>query len=162
MLIRIPDVTIKADAKSTTLETLKKLDIVGFTIFAPAAIQLLLALEWGGTRFAWRSATVIGLFCGAAGTICVFLAWEARRGDDAMIPFSMVRRKVVWCSCMVTLMFMGSMIITSYYMPIYFQAVRNATPTMSGVYILPAILGQILFATVSGVLGMKPNIMPHA
>ena len=160
MLIRIPDVTIKADGKSTILETLEKLDVVGFTIFAPAAIQFLLALEWGGTRFVWGSATIIGLFCGAAGTFCVFLAWEYRRGDTAMIPFSMVRQRIVWCSCMVVFLFMGSMIITSYYMPIYFQAVRNATPTMSGVYILPAILGQIIFATVSGILGMRPNIMP--
>ena len=160
MLIRIPDVKIKADAKSTILQTLEKLDIVGFTMFAPAAIQFLLALEWGGTRFPWRSATIIGLFCGAAATFCVFLAWEYRRGDSAMIPFSMVRRRIVWCSCMVVFLFMGSMIITSYYMPIYFQAIRNATPTMSGVYILPAILSQILFSTVSGVLGMNPNIMP--
>ena len=77
-----------------------------------------------------------------------------------MIPFSMVRRKIVWCSCLVTFLFMGSMIITSYYMPIYFQTVRDATPTMSGVYILPAILSQILFATVSGVLGMSLNTVP--
>ena len=70
-----------------------------------------------------------------------------------MIPFSMVRRRIVWCSCLVMFMFMGSMMIFSFYMPIYFQTVRNATPTMSGVYILPAILSQVLFATVSGVLG---------
>ena len=138
------------------LMTLEKLDVLGFALFAPCAIQFLLALEWGGTRYAWESATIIGLFCGAAGTFCVFLVWEYRRGDSAMIPFSMVRRRIVWCSCSVTFFFMGSMMITSYYMPIYFQAVRNATPTMSGVYILPGILSQILFAIVAGVLGMRP------
>lgn len=47
------------------------------------------------------------------------------------------------------------MLITNYYLPIYFQAVRHATPTMSGVYLLPAILSQIIFATVSGILGEK-------
>lgn len=160
MLIQIPDRTIKLDDQSTILKTLEKLDIFGFALFAPAAIQFLLALEWGGSRYVWESATIIGLFCGAAGTFCVFLAWEYRRGDSAMIPFSMVRRRIVWCSCLVTFLFMGSMIITSYYMPIYFQTVRNATPAMSGVYILPAILGQIVFATVSGVLGMKLDPMP--
>lgn len=156
MLIRIPERTTKSDVKSTVLTILEKLDIFGFALFAPAAIQFLLALEWGGSRYAWKSATIIGLFCGAAGTFCVFLMWEYRRGDSAMVPFSMVRRRIVWCSCLVTFFFMGSMLVTSYYMPIYFQAVRNATPTMSGVYIIPAILSQILFATVSGVLGMSP------
>ena len=155
MRIRIPDRIVKSDTQSKFLLTLKKLDIVGFALFAPAAIQFLLALEWGGSRYVWKSSTIIGLFCGAAGTCCVFLAWEYRRGDSAMIPFSMIRRRIVWCSCSVIFLFMGSLSITSYYMPIYFQAVRNATPTMSGVYILPAILSQIVFATVSGVLGMR-------
>lgn len=162
MLIRIPDLTSKAQVKSTIRMTLEKLDVFGFALFAPAAIQFLLALEWGGTRYVWSSATVIGLFCGAAGTFSVFLAWEYRRGDSAMIPFSVVRRRIVWSSCLVGSLFMGSMIITSYYMPIYFQTIRNATPTMSGVYILPAILSQMLFATISGVLGMSPNIMPSS
>ena len=155
MFVRLPDLTKKSEVKSTILITLEQLDLFGFAIFAPAAIQLLLALQWGGTRYVWSSATIIGLFCGAAGTFCVFLAWEYRRGDTAMIPYSMVRRKIVWCSCVVVFFFMGSMIITSYYMPIYFQTIRNATPTMSGVYILPAILSQILFSAISGVLGMK-------
>lgn len=159
MLIRIPDRTIKTDAKPTIFITLEKLDILGFALFAPAAIQFLLALEWGGSRYVWKSATIIGLFCGAAGTFCVFLAWEYRRDDAAMIPFSIVRQRTVWCSCLVIFLFMGSVTITSYYMPIYFQAIRNATPTMSGVYILPAILSQIVFATVSGVSGMSPNSM---
>ena len=157
MFVRLPDLTKRSEVKSTILITLEKLDLFGFAIFAPAAIQLLLALEWGGTRYVWRSATIIGLFCGAAGTFCVFLAWEYRRGDSAMIPYSIVRQKIVWCSCLVVFFFMGGMIITSYYMPIYFQTIRNATPTMSGVYILPAILSQILFAAISGVLGMKQD-----
>lgn len=139
---------------------LRRLDLIGFALFVPTAVQFLLALEWGGSRYVWDSATIIGLFCGAAGMFCAFLTWEYRRGDSAMIPFSMVRRKIVWCSCLVMFLFMGSMIITSYYMPIYFQTVRNATPTMSGVYILPAILSQILFSTVSGVLGMNQNLVP--
>ena len=155
MRIRIPDRIVKSDADSRFLSTLKRLDIIGFALFAPAAIQFLLALEWGGSRYIWKSSTIIGLFCGAASTFCVFLAWEYRRGDSAMIPFSMIRRRIVWCSCLVTFLFMGSMSITSYYMPIYFQAIRSATPTMSGVYILPAVLSQIVFAAVSGALGMR-------
>lgn len=159
MFIRIPDLTSTTQAQSTIRMTLEKLDLFGFALFAPAAIQFLLAIEWGGTRYVWSSATIIGLFCGAAGTFSVFLAWEYRKGDSAMIPFSMARRRIVWSSCLVGSLFMASMIITSYYMPIYFQTIRNATPTMSGVYILPAILSQMLFATISGVLGMSPNTM---
>lgn len=145
------------EGNSSLLTTLKKLDLLGFVLFAPAAIQLLLALEWGGTSYPWDNAKIIGLFCGCAGTFCVFLAWQYHMGDDAMIPLSIVRKRIVWCSCVVMFFSFASTLITSYYLPIYFQAVRGATPTMSGVYLLPLILSQMLFAVVSGFLGMCKN-----
>lgn len=154
LLIRIPDRIVKNSDKLTLQETLERLDLIGFMLFAPAAVQVLLALQWGGSRDPWSSATVIGLFCGAAGTFAVFLTWEYRKGDAAMIPLSMIGSKVIATSCLVTFFFFGSMLITSYYLPIYFQAVRDATPTLSGVYMLPAILSQIVLAILSGFLGM--------
>lgn len=161
MLINIPDRTVKTDAKSTIRTIIERFDIVGFVLFAPFAIQLLLALQWGGSRYSWDTAKIIGLFCGSFGTFCVFLAWEYRQGDGAMIPFSMVRQKIVWSGCMVSFFFMGSTLCTTYYLPIYFQAVRDATPTMSGVYLLPAILSQMIFATVSGVtVGRQGHYLP--
>ena len=62
LLIRIPDRT--ADTRDVSLPTIfrEKLDLLGFAIFAPAAIQFLLALQWGGTKYRWDSATTIGLF----------------------------------------------------------------------------------------------------
>lgn len=152
-LIRIPDRRAKSDGvKSTLMTTVRKLDLLGFVFFAPAAIQFLLALEWGGTRYHWNSAVIIGLFCGAAGTFALFLFIEYRKGDEAMIPFPMLRRRIFACSCLAMLFFGGSMYILTFYLPIYFQAVRDATPTMSGVDLLPSILTQILFALTSGYL----------
>jgi trichothecene efflux pump TRI12 len=139
---------------STFQIILQKLDLPGFALFAPATVQFLLALDWGGRLYPWNSATVVGLFSGAASTLCVFLAWEYRGGDIAMVPLSMVRQRIMWSSCLVMTFFMGCSLILSYYLPIYYQAVKDATPTLSGVYMLPGILSQILFAVVSGFLGM--------
>ena len=130
-----------------------KLDLIGFAIFAPSAIQLLLALQYGGVTFPWNSAKIIGLFCGAGGTFIVFLAWDYYKGDAAMIPFSMARKTTVWASCLTYGFFMGQIFCVSYYLPIYFQGVKGATPTLSGVYILPSVLTHVIFALTSGVLG---------
>lgn len=157
LFVSIPDRTIKSAEKRPLLSTLRKLDPVGFLLFAPAAIQFILALEWGGVRYSWNSATVIGLFCGSFGTLLFFLTWEYHMHDDAMIPFSIIRKRVVWSSCMNTACFMGSLLASTYYLPIYFQAVRDATPTMSGVDLLPTILSTMLFAVASGVLGMSQH-----
>lgn len=44
--------------------------------------------------------------------------------------------------------------VANYYLPIYFQAVDGVTPTMSGVYLLPSILGQLFAAVIAGRLVM--------
>lgn len=121
--------------------------------------MLLFALQWGGTKYAWGSATIIGLFCGSGGLFAVFVAWEYKKGDDAMIPFSMMKIRIVWCSCLIMLFFFGTQIVTSYYLALYFQAVRGVTPTLSGVYLLPTILSQMLLAVIAGVLGRLSS--PH-
>lgn len=151
---KIPSRHTVPDGRSRIIATLKKMDLVGFSLFAPAAIQCLLALEWGGTKYAWADSRIIGLFCGAAGTVAVFLGWEYHVGDEAMIPFSMMRQRIVWCGCLFIFFFFGALMNASYYLPIYFQAIRGVSPTLSGVYLLPMILGTIFTAVLSGALGM--------
>lgn len=136
---------------------LRKLDLIGFMIFAGFAVMISLALEWGGSTYAWRSPNIIGLFCGAGVTLIVFVLWERAVGDAiAMIPGSIASTRKVWCSCFFMGFFSGSLLIFSYYLPIYFQAVKNASPTMSGVYMLPGIIAQVLTAIISGVIGIYP------
>jgi hypothetical protein len=115
--------------------------------------MILMALQWGGVKYTWNSATIIGLFCGGAGTLVLFMAWEYRVGDSAMIPFSILRKTVVWCSSLVIGFFFASLLVFSYYLPIYFQTVKGVSPTMSGVYMLPSVFSQIVTAILSGVLG---------
>ncbi|KAH6675189.1 putative MFS multidrug transporter [Halenospora varia] len=148
----VPD-QIPKPAPVAVLKTLpSKLDLIGFALFAPAVVQLLLALQWGGITYAWNSSKIIGLFCGAGATFIVWLAWDYHKGDKAMIPFSLAGKKIIWSSCVTYGLFMGQLFTISYYLPIYFQAVKGASPTMSGVYVLPIVGCHILVGLSSGVL----------
>jgi len=153
--IRIPDKRIKSQVKTTLPAILHSLDLPGIGLFAPTAIMFLLALEWGGNKYNWGSATIIGLFCGSAGMLVVFLVWEWKRGDTAMIPLSMLKRRIVWMSCVTLFFISANMLITSYYMAIYFQSIRGKSPMLSGVYILPSILSQMFCSVGSGILGLS-------
>jgi hypothetical protein len=60
-------------------------------------------------RYAWDSATVIGLFCGFAGNLLVWAAYNYWKGEKALIPFSMMKQTVVWTSCLFLGVLMGAM-----------------------------------------------------
>lgn len=153
-IINIPEQTTKTPVSPAFLRSiLPRFDLVGFVLFAPASIMLLLALQFGAGDYGWKSSEVIGLFCGAGGGAVVFLLWERRAGADAMVPLAMVRRRVVWASCLNLAFFTSAVIVGSNFMPIYLQSVRGLSPTMSGVYLLASILTQLVFVIVAGALG---------
>lgn len=149
---RIPDQIEKPDPKTVFKQLHRSLDLVGFALFAPAPIQLLLALQYGGHKYPWNSSTVIGLICGSAATFAVWAFWNYRKGDDALLPFSMVKKRAVWSSSLTAMFLFGSMLASSYFLPIYFQAVKGVSPVKSGVYTLPTILSQLVVAVLSGVI----------
>jgi hypothetical protein len=159
-LVHIPDLTVKAPFSLALLrKVLPELDLFGFALFAPAAVMFLLAIQFGGDgTHPWGSSTVIGLFCGAGVTAILFILWEIRRGDRAMIPGSIAKQRVVWASTGFAAFLMAGMFVMSYYMPIYFQAVKGVGPTMSGVYLLPSILTGLIFVLVSGAAGTCTEI----
>ncbi|KAF4766518.1 hypothetical protein HAV15_010474 [Penicillium sp. str.  len=171
LVITIPDRISSTDSELSTdkpmaniKSTLRKLDLVGFVVFAAFATMISLALEWGGSTYTWRSSVIIGLFCGGGFALIAFVLWERHVGDAvAMIPGSVAGKRQVWCSCLFMGFFSGSLLVFSYYLPIYFQAVKDVSPTLSGVYMLPGILGQVIMAMVSGfAIGKTGYYLPWA
>lgn len=116
--------------------------------------MFLLALQFGAdNNFPWNSSVIIGLFCGAGLTAIVFGFWERHVGDGAMIPGAVIKKRIVWTSCGNIFCMTFVVFIANFYLPIYFQAVKGVGPTLSGVYLLPGILSQLLFVVMSGAGG---------
>ncbi|OOF90594.1 hypothetical protein ASPCADRAFT_156514 [Aspergillus carbonarius ITEM 5010] len=156
LFTRIPDQKPKPPVRHVLQSLfLQKFDLLGFVLFAPACIMLLLALQYGGNSYAWDSATVIGLLCGSVGTFLVFAVWERYMGNEAMIPGHLVHDRIVLSSSLLAMSIFGFTMTLSYYLPIYFQAVRGKSALTSGVDLLPNILCQLVMAVASGVLTSK-------
>lgn len=154
VFVRIPEIVEK---EPLTIDLVRRvipeLDLIGFALFAPAAVMFLMALQFGnGDAYAWNSATIIGLLCGASVTALVFVAWEAKMSDRAMILGGMLRKRIVWTSCVFGSALMCCSIVASNWLPTYFRAVKGEGPTLSGVHILPSILSALLFVVVVGAL----------
>lgn len=151
--IRIPDRIEKTRFNGNLRKIISSFDLQGFLLFAPTTVMFLLAMQWGGTNYPWSSPVIVGLFWGTAIGLTVFFAWEQKAGDQAMMPFSILKQRIIWSSCLTIFFFYGCYFIFVFYLPIYFQAVLGVSPTLSGVYTLPLILSQMFAGIVSGVLG---------
>lgn len=154
--MKLPDakVKVKEGSKLSLKEKFDQLDPLGFILFAPAVIMLLLALQWGGTTYPWGSSTIIGLFCGALVTFCVFLGWEYHRKEKAMLPLSLFSNRVISCAAFASAMAQGGVYLIFYYLPTWFQVVKGLSPTSSGVHILPSVGSMAVCTSLAGALGM--------
>ncbi|KAI0965942.1 putative MFS multidrug transporter [Xylaria arbuscula] len=149
----IPDETLKPPFSFALLHSIvPHLDLIGCVLLAPATVMFLLALQWGASDYGWSSPTVIGLFAGSGATTILFCIWESRVGDDALIPFSLVKKRIVWTSTAQNSFLFITNAVGANYVPIYFQAVKGVTPSLSGVYTLPSIITQLLSTVISGAL----------
>ena len=150
---RIPEQASKPSFRSTLPKLPQHLDLIGFGFFSMSCTMFLLAISWGGSAFSWDSSIVIGLLSGAFGMLCAYIAWALYRQDKALIPPGIVKRDIVAFGCAVVFLQGGASMMMSYYLPLWFQAVKGVTPTTSGVMLLPTIISQILGTIASGALG---------
>jgi hypothetical protein len=133
----------------------EELDLIGFVLFAPACIMFLLAMTWGGTEYRWDSSVIIGLFCGSFVTSVVFATWEYFRGEKAMIPPSIAGKRLVMFGGCTSFLQVGALLLLSYYLPLWFQVVKDDSPIMSGVMVLPTAISQAIAGITAGKLGKR-------
>ncbi|KAJ7631431.1 ABC transporter [Mycena polygramma] len=126
------------------------LDFLGATLVAGAVTSLVLALQWGGNTKPWDDTAVIICFVLSGVIAGVFVAWEIYLGEQAMTPMSIMHSKSIYA--ILGFCFLGrfSMLIYSYYIPIFYQAVRHHSATKSGIDILPFMLAAVITIIGSG------------
>ncbi|KAI0811599.1 major facilitator superfamily transporter [Xylaria sp. FL0064] len=112
----IPDETLKPPFSFALLRSIgPNLDLTGCALFAPATVI---------------SPTVIGLFAGSGTTTILFYLWECRVGEAALIPFHLVKRRIVWTSTVQNSFLLITNFVGATYVPIYFQAVKGVPNTI--------------------------------
>ena len=144
-------VVITVVLPATTVRRKHTIDYLGATLLAGFAVCVVLATSWGGTTYPWNSGVIIGLFVGAA----VLLAgWymSARRAAEPVLPLRLFRNPVFSVSAGISLAAGFAMFGALSYLPLFLQIAHGVTPTLSGVYLLPMVLGLLLTSVGSGQL----------
>ncbi|KAE8550205.1 hypothetical protein EYB25_006426 [Talaromyces marneffei] len=135
---------------STWQEQIKLLDLEGTFFFIPGVICLLLALQWGGTKYPWSDGRIIALFVLFGVLIIAFVAIQIWKGELATVPPRIFKNRNIW-GCALYAAFQGAaFFIFIYYIPIWFQAIKGASAVRSGIMNLPLILSLVAISMLSG------------
>ena len=110
---------IKAEREASDLSVVQRimrLDLLGTSMMVPSIVCLLLALQWGGTKHAWNSSVIIGLFVGFALMMIIFIAIQIWKGDMGTLPPRLFKMRDVLCAMLFAFFFGASFFPLVYYL----------------------------------------------
>jgi len=126
-----------------------KLDYAGAALMVAAALALMLAMTWGGTRYPWTSLPILALLAGSAALWCLF-AWRLATAAEPFIPLSVLAEPVVTANVVAGFFSIGAIIGLSIYMPLYLELVLGASPSASGLALIAFTVGTVMGALAAG------------
>ncbi|KAL4993119.1 MFS general substrate transporter [Aspergillus recurvatus] len=152
LLLIIP--FLKVNYKKDSIRNmLRRVDFLGNALLIASVLAILLALTWGGTVHSWSSwRTLVPLILGLLGLIA-FLALEASTllpTDEPTMPLRLFGNRTSLGAFGLTFIHATLTYWITYFLPVYFQAVKEASPIRSGVNLLPSAVASIPFAILAG------------
>jgi EmrB/QacA subfamily drug resistance transporter len=131
-----------------------KIDYLGCLFVALGATGLTLATAWGGTQYAWGSATIIGLFVASVAALVIFVVVELRT-PEPILPMRLFRSRVFSVASVLSFIVGFAMIGSITFLPTFLQYVHGVSATLSGLRMLPMVLGLLATALISGTIVSK-------
>ena len=132
-----------------TPHTRHSIDYLGAALLSGAVGALILLTTWGGSEYAWGSGLIIGLGIAAAVLLATFIWWEGRTAEP-ILPLELFRSRVFSVANAMGFTIGMAMFGAIIFIPLYLQLVYGASPTSSGLRLLPLMAGLLVAAIASG------------
>jgi hypothetical protein len=140
------------DPRTPFLPGLEAMDWPGSLDIITLTLLLLLGLDLGGVVNPWGSPKVLCLLISGLVLAAAFFFWEARCAKLPLMPPHLVRHRSSGAELLVCFAYGFVNVSSWYYLPLYLQAVREASQVRSGVLILPIVLVQAVTGLAAGFL----------
>jgi EmrB/QacA subfamily drug resistance transporter len=126
-----------------------RIDIAGAVLLVVATTALMLLLSWGGVKFSWTSPPIIGL--GGIFTVFAVLFFARQHvAPEPLLPLSVLANQVILTATLASALGTGTSVGLMIFTPIYFESVRMLSPGMSGVMLVPLMVGTAIGASIAG------------
>ena len=134
-----------------------RIDWWGASTVVLALVPLLLVAEQG-REWGWDSIGAIACYVIGIIGIAAFIVSEKLMGDDALIPLKLFKNHTFSMATVLGVLVGFGMFGAMMTIPLYLQLVNGATPTESGLLMLPMILGLMIASIVSGQIIARTGI----
>jgi len=125
------------------------IDYLGAGLLALALAALVLFVSLGGTTYPWASTQEFGLGALTLVALGAFVLAE-HRAAEPVLPLGLFENQVFVSAGIVALFLGFAMFGTITFLPLYFQVVRGASPTGSGLDLLPLMAGLLITSIAGG------------
>ncbi|MGD9543992.1 MAG: MDR family MFS transporter [Methylocystis sp.] len=126
-----------------------RVDYLGALLLIAGSGLLVLALGWGGVRYPWRSAPILGLLAASALAWALF-AWRTARAEEPLIPLRILRLRIVRDAILSSSFGLGGFVGLSVVMPIFYEVCGGMNASDSGLTLIPLMVGTVAGATAAG------------
>jgi EmrB/QacA subfamily drug resistance transporter len=127
------------------------IDYLGTAVLGLGATALVLLTSLGGTTYPWSSVPIFVLGAVGVSLIVLFVLIEAR-AKEPLIPLHLFSIRTFRVSSTVGFIVGFAMFGAITFLPLFFQVVKGATPTSSGLDLLPLMAGFFVLSITSGMI----------
>ena len=127
-----------------------RVDVAGLFAVSVASAGLVLAVTWGGHRYAWASWQVLVAIAVAVVAGAVLVAVE-KRAVHPVLPLHLFRNRSVVLAFVILALGMGAVMTSMLnYVPVFLQLVQGRSASSSGLLLLPLLLPAIAVGLLAG------------
>ena len=126
-----------------------RIDFPGAVLLTTTVVPVLLLAE-KGRDFGWGSPLSLGLLLLTIGSLVSFIACERRAGEAAILPLRVFSSSIFSLTSITAVLVGVGMFGGIVVLPLYLQIVRGASPTASGLQLLPLMGGIFVMSAVAG------------
>ena len=139
---------------SSVQQRIRRLDFLGIVLFIGASVSLVMGIAFGGAVYDWRSGQIIGLF------VCTGIPWilfclqqllcVLTNNVDRLFPVQFLKSYEMCILFAQIATCIACMFIPVYFIPLFFQFVRNDSALEACVRLLPFVFVTVFGGMING------------
>jgi MFS family permease len=138
---------------------LSEIDFLGAILIIGATASGVMALNFGGLTWPWNSGKIIGLFC-ISGVLFILFGLQQvytvlTNTEQRLFPVHFLKSRTMLILFTVTASAGTAVFLPVYFIPLFFQFVKQETPLEAAIRLLPFICLLVFAVLVNGTLLSK-------